>query len=613
MILAEKVKGKDGKPWIKVTFSTYCYDYAKAVSRIPGAIYVKPQKAWGIPYEYREIFDERTRSYLVRWKGEKIPHNGGIDEETIPEQPIVPGYSVEYGEGEEVISATGFKVPPFGKFQVRGFNAIVQRNFLILADAPGLGKTWQTVTAIEAKKKLGQLKRGVVVVKSSLLYNWRDEILKYTYETPVVMTGSKDRRQALYQELAEREDWTFLIISYDTFRNDIKLLQELDDLRPLDFMVLDEAQMIKNPTSKIGTVIHHLPVKYKYILTATPLINSPLEAYSYFKFGGVIDMNWYQFRNKYAIMGGFRNKTPIAPKNVHELQKLLSKHMLRRTKEDKLKTLPKETFKLIGIEMTELQRKYYRNIKNEIIEELGDLDVVNLSTAMVKMLRLQQVTNSLDLLGVPPSPQNSAKLDALDELLESIIDTAGEKVIVFTKFKQFADILVKRYGKYNPAVITGDVDSAGVSRQTAIRRLKKQYDLESMEPAFREKLITQEMTSERQKEVYRFQQDDNCKLFIGTSGACREGLTLTAATHVIFTDLEWAFSYIEQAYGRAHRKGQENPVTVVFLYCKDSIDEFVLERVMTKKDVIDTLMGEDIEQENTLNRDTIKRILATDD
>lgn len=241
------------------------------------------------------------------------------------------------------------------------------------------------------------------------------------------------------------------------------------------------------------------------------------------------------------------------------------------------------------------------------------LDVVNLSTAMVKMLRLQQVTNSLDLLGVPPSPQNSAKLDALDELLESIIDTAGEKVIVFTKFKQFADILVKRYGQYNPAVITGDVDSAGVSRQTAIRRLKKQYDLESMGPAFKEKLITQEMTSERQKEVYRFQQDDDCKLFIGTSGACREGLTLTAATHVIFMDLEWAFSYIEQAYGRAHRKGQENPVTVVFLYCKDSIDEFVLETVMTKKDVIDTLMGEDIEQEDTLNRDIIKRILTTDE
>jgi SNF2 family DNA or RNA helicase len=99
------------------------------------------------------------------------------------------------------------------------------------------------------------------------------------------------------------------------------------------------------------------------------------------------------------------------------------------------------------------------------------------------------------------------------------------------------------------------------------------------------KLISEEMTSDRQLEVYKFQKDPTCKIFLGTAGACREGLTLTAATHVVFLDTEWSPAYVEQSYSRAHRIGQKNAVTVHYLVCINTIDEFV-QKVLNRKEMM---------------------------
>lgn len=596
MVNAQKVIAKDGSFWIKVWFK-FVHEVALTVGKVTGARYSSAQKLWAIPYDNKDEFEDKVGDHLILWvdqEGEIT--SGGIDELDISEFPSVPGYSVDYDKDGNIVSAKGFKNKPWGEFQVKGFNLMVDRDFLLLADDAGLGKTFQVSTAIEAKKKLGQLNHGLVLAKASLLYNWRDEIHMHTNEKAIVIAGTQSQRMKLYDELKYNSDWTFIIMSYETYRGDVPVLQLLDNHHPLDFCVIDEAHKAKNPLSKIGNAIHMLPFKYRYVLTATPIINNPLECYNYLKFGKQVDRNWYEFQNHFAIMGGFNNREPIAYKNMKELKSLIQVNMLRRRKKDKLKELPDVAFKTVRVELTKEQQKIYNAVRDSILEDLKDTSLESVPAALAKLTRLQQVSDSTQLVGVEHK-QASTKLIAIDEMLEELIKENNQKVIIFSRFREMVDIMKERYKQYNPAVITGEIDANGRTKESATRVLKRDYGerWSSLPPSKKEKLIQDEMTSDRQKEVYKFQNDDSCKLFIGSSGACREGLTLTKATHVIFLDCEWSPAYVEQAYSRAHRIGQKNAVTVTYLVAENTIDEHVQEILKRKETIAQTLVDNGIE------------------
>lgn len=610
MIIAEKVN-VNNKLWIKVSFK-YNPLYVENMKKIPGALYNQKSRLWAVPFERKDDFERIMGNFLIIWQGEEY-NAGGIDENTIPPHPIIPGYKIVYNNNE-ITNVQGFKTKPWGEFQVKGFNILCERNFLILADDAGLGKSWQVLTAIEARKKLGHLQRGLIVCKASLLYNWRDEVYKHTNLKSVIVTGTPKQRSKLYSDLLFNNEWTVLIISYDTFRQDINILQTFDNSKGFDFCVLDEAHVCKNPQSKIGTYIHLIPFKYKYVLTATPLPNSPLEAYNYLKWGGIVNMNWWAFQNRYAIFGGYNNKEIIGYKNINEIRDLLQKHMLRRTKSDKLKELPPVVFKTIKVPMTKTQAQLYKAVKTEIIEELENTSIKSIPSALTKLLRLQQITDSVRLLGADfNTTEESAKLNALDELLEDLIDEGKNKVIIFSRFKTMVDILQQRYSRYNPAVIHGDINAEGISRKRAEKELQTKYkDFNNMSLQEKEKLLSEYTASERQRQVYKFQNDYNCKLFIGCAPACREGLTLTAASHVIFIDTEWSYDYVMQAYSRAHRIGQQNNVTVYFLVCEGTVDEYILNVVLTKKQINEYILGKSIIDETKAldAKEFIKRMVG---
>lgn len=280
---------------------------------------------------------------------------------------------------------------------------------------------------------------------------------------------------------------------------------------------------------------------------------------------------------------------------IGELREAIQKHMLRRLKKDKLKDLPDVAFKTIPIEMSSKQWTLYRAVKKEIMEDLKDTSLRRIPSALAKLLRLQQVTDSPALIG---GENKSAKLDALDEMLEELIDDGNNKVIVFSRFREMVEVMKERYEKYNPAVIHGDVDANGKTENSAIRALKSRIgkvEWEQLDEAIKRKMVEQEMTSERQLEVYKFQKDPTCKLFIGCAPACREGLTLTAATHVIFLDCEWSPAYVEQSFSRAHRIGQKNAVTVYYLVCSGTIDEYVQKVLARKESMAQTMLDEGFE------------------
>ncbi len=615
MIKAEKILGKDNNIWIKVSFkkNPLIFD---TIATIRGALYDYKRNIWAVPYYKRQEFEEKLGGFIIDWVDEPTPYNGGIPETEFSKYPIVPGYSVTYNDENEIVDFTGFKSAPWADFQVRGFNAIVERDFLILADEMGTGKTFQTVTAIEAKKKLGQLNRCLVLAKASLLYMWRDEIEKFTNCKAVVFAGTPKQRMKISNYLHESDEWTFLIMSYEMYRRSIGTITNIDNDKPIECIVLDEAHKIKNPTSKIGQRIHYLPFKYKYVLTGTPLPNSPIESFNYLKLGNklppksieynpfkknnqvntIID-EWWAFKYRYCIYGGYRNREIVGYKNINELRSAIQDNMLRRTKEEKLKDLPEVTFKNINLEMLPKQKRIYEAVRKEILEELAETDIHKVPSMLAKITRLQQVTDSLQLVGVEPSKDQSIKLKALDDLIEELVLDADEKVIIFTKFRTMLDIIAEKYKKYNPAIIHGDISSSALPKREALEKCKRKYsNWDSMSKKEQESILLDLTTSPRQQEVYRFQDDEDCRIFIGTTEACKEGLTLTAASNVIFIDYPWNWASYSQAYSRAHRIGQKNAVTVYNLICTNTVDEKIFNTIINKKSMseimLDTKVGD---------------------
>lgn len=617
MIKAEKVSGKDNDIWIKVSFkkNPLIFD---TITTIQGALYDYRRNIWAIPYYKRQEFEEKLGGFIIDWVDEPTPFNGGIPETDFSRYPNVPGYSITYNDRNEIVDFTGFKSAPWADFQVRGFNAIVERNFLILADEMGTGKTFQTVTAIEAKKKLGQLNRCLVLAKASLLYMWRDEIEKFTHCKAVVYAGTPKQRAKISNYLHESDEWTFLIMSYEMYRLSTGTITNIDNDKPIECIVLDEAHKIKNPISKIGQRIHYLPFKYKYVLTATPLPNSPIESFNYLKLGNslppksieynpfkknnqvntIVD-EWWAFQYRYCVYGGYNDREVVGYKNINELRSAIQDNMLRRTKKEKLKDLPEVTFKNMGLEMLPKQKKMYEAVRKEILEELAETDIHKVPTMLAKITRLQQVTNSLQLIGVEPKNDQSIKLKVLDDLLEELILDADEKVIIFTKFKTMLDIVAEKYKKYNPAIVHGEISSSALSEREALQKCKSTYKNKwrVMSESEKNSVLLELTTSPRQQEVYRFQEDEDCKIFLGTTEACKEGLTLTAASNVIFIDYPWNWASYSQAFSRAHRIGQKRAVTVYNLICTDTVDEKVFNTIINKKSMseimLDTKVGGD--------------------
>lgn len=577
MITCAKVLGVDKRWWIKATFP-YCDEYVQAVKRVPHSLYVRDAQAWAIPWEMKAQFDRSTNDFIVIWNStEHSPSDmigGGIPEETLSIQSMIPGYSITY-DGDKIVDYTGFTAAPYRSYQVQGVNALVQNRFLILADDAGLGKTYTLISAVESLSKTGDVHKGLIVAKSSLLYNWLTEIEKFSRLKAVVMAGNANTRHQIIKEFATDEN-QILIMSYDTYRRDLEHLKKLNKRRVLDFCALDEAHVALNPDSQIGKAIHAIPFRRKYVLTATPFKNHPLELYNFLKWGGLTDDNPYQFRRRYGILGGFQNKQIIGVKRVHELKEMINRCMLRRLKRDKL-DLPPITFKQVKLKMTAEQQRMYGIIRGEIMAELENPAFEMPSNPLTVLMRLQQVSASLDLLGEPASPSNSVKVDKLIELVKEITQR-GEKAIIFSKFRSMVDLVAEKLANYSPAVIHGDVDAQGLTEAQAQRKAKKTgEDAELL------------MASERQREVNRFNNDPACKVAV-LSGAGREGLNMQSGTHCIFLDHFWTFADYEQQYSRIYRIGQSKPVTVWDFICEGTIDEHVYDIVMSKKSVSEFML-----------------------
>jgi len=417
-----------------------------------------------------------------------------------------------------------------------------------LADDMGLGKTVQALALILDRAGQGPT---LVVAPTSVCPNWQEEAKRFAPTLNVLIFGGRSRRE----QVKELKPFDVLVVSYGLLQQETDLLTG----RNWQTIILDEAQAIKNFITKRSRAAMRLKGEFRMITTGTPIENHLPELWTLFQFinpGLLGSLN--QFNQRFAL--------PIERHNDGEakrrLKRLISPFILRRLKAQVLEELPARTEILLQVEMEEKEAAFYAALRQQALERLqegrGPQGHRSLQI-LAEIMRLRRACCNPRLI-VADSSIPSAKLDLFTKLVSELREN-GHKALVFS---QFVDHL---------ALIRAHLDQAGFSYQY----------LDGNTPS-----------RERQQQVQDFQAGRG-DLFLISLKAGGLGLNLTAADYVIHMDPWWNPAVEDQASDRAHRIGQQHPVTIYRLVVKNTIEEKIVQLHQEKRDLAESLLeGSDV-------------------
>lgn len=460
-------------------------------------------------------------------------------------------------EAQKIPKNYKFKIKPFGH-QVEGIEYGLNHKNYILGDDQGLGKTKQMIDLSQILKKRDKIKHCLIVCcVNTLKTTWFNEIIKHSDDAGYVLGTRKHKNGSLYiGSIKDRLDDTkrrisefYIITNVETLRNKEIVKNLVDGKNRIDMLIVDEIHKCSASTTSEQSkgLLGLAKIERKIALSGTILKNRPTEAYLPLKLLGYEKSNLTAFKNFYCNFGGFGGFSVISYKNLNVLQDTLDKYMLRRLKEQVI-DLPPKIYSTEYVEMSERQKMIYKEVLSEL---KNNIDLIKTSPSpLAQLIRLRQATGYTGILS--STVKESAKLDRLADYLENIV-AENHKAIVVSNWTSITDEVVRRFSKYNPAVITGQVE-------------------------------------DRQSQIDKFQNDPNCKICVGTIGAMGTGLTLTAANYVLFLDEPWNKADKVQAEDRAHRIGTTGTVNIVTFITKDTVDELVNNLVNDKAIITDYLI-----------------------
>jgi len=434
----------------------------------------------------------------------------------------------------------------------------------ILADDMGLGKTLQVISLLDQSKTDDTV--SIVVAPASLILNWEDEVKKFSTDLRAVSVyGTAAERKRIARGYA---DYDLLITSYDYIRRDVALYQDIK----FNYVVLDEAQYIKNQSTKNAQSVKELDGKYKLALTGTPIENSLAELWSIFDFlmpGYLLTYAYFVREYERPIV-----KDKDEQKQV-ELKKLISPFILRRLKQDVLKELPDKIETTLTIEFGEDEKKLYWANLSQVNMELQDklqLEQVNAIAILAMLTRLRQICCEPRIL-YENIEHPSSKIKACMDLIRMLREN-GKKILLFSSFTSVLELLHTELDKEEIThyTLTGSTDKV-----------------------------------KRRELVANFQEDDTA-VFLISLKAGGTGLNLTAAEAVIHFDPWWNMSAQNQATDRAHRIGQENTVQVFKLIMKDSIEEKIQLLQEAKRDLADAFVEGNDGKITSMSREDIMEL-----
>jgi SNF2 family DNA or RNA helicase len=307
----------------------------------------------------------------------------------------------------------------------------------------------------------------------------------------------------------------------------------------------DELHRCKNINTQQGAGLLELQPYYRVGMTGTPLLNSPLDLYAILKWLGYEPYEFGQFKYHFCEFDAYGSV--VGYKNINQLRDQLSGIMIRRTKDEVL-DLPEKIYKNEYVELTGEQRGLY----NDVIDNaLASDDTDEKECVLATLLKLRQVAGGI---GPYDFIKKNPKLDRLEQIIEEAV-YSDTKVIVYSNWIEGIKPAIERLQKYNPVVITGETKDA-----------------------------------DRQNIVNKFQNDPTVKVILGTTGALGTGLTLTAATEVVFLDNPWNNATKEQTCDRAYRIGTTSAVTIHTIMAHGTYDENVQDIIEGKKQMSDDIV-----------------------
>ena len=352
----------------------------------------------------------------------------------------------------------------------------------------------------------------------------------------------------------------FIIINIECLRSK-EIVEAINSRDDIDMIVVDEIHKCNNKQAQQTDGLLKLKAKYKIGATGTLIVNSPMSSYVSLKWLGVDKSSLTNFKKQYCNFGGFGGYEIVGYKNLDLLKNEIDYCSLRKTKEEELKNLPRKNIIKDYITLSDEHREFYNKIKNGVKDESLKINL-NKNNILALTTRLRQATSSPSIL----TSDNimSSKIERCVDLAEQIIYN-NNKVVIFSTFKEPVYLLKELLSKYNPLIGTGDMKDEEVSNN-----------------------------------IDKFQNDINCKVFIGTTSKCGTGITLNAASYMIMIDTPFTSSATQQAEDRIYRIGTKKPVFIYHLICENTIDEKV-DKIITTKEAMSNYIIDDTINNNTLD------------
>lgn len=460
------------------------------------------------------------------------------------------------------------------KHQIRGANMALRAFGALDAKTPGggfgelfemgCGKTLTTIAVAGALYNLGKIDRVLVVAPTSVCSVWPHDLNQFAtfpWEARVLLGDKKKRLKALN----ELENWPFkalriAVINYESTHRE-GIFEALAAYKP-DLIVCDESQRIKNPSAAQSKALHKLgdAAPFRMILSGTPVQNNAVDLYSQYRFldPAVYGANFYAFKNRYCIMGGYGQHQIVGYRNMDELVEKEHSVAYRVTKEECL-DLPQQTFINRYVQFTDAEQAIYEQLRKSGFLELETGENVTATTILTMYLRLMQLTGGFLTADESTRPKqvNTAKLDALADIVDDYVVDAGKKLVIFARFRaEIAAIEnLLRLRKIQYGSIYGDVPM-----------------------------------EERGKIVEDFQTNPDTKVFVAQIQTAGLGITLHAASTAVFYSYDYNYANYAQALARIHRIGQRLPVTYIHLVVDGSIDEKILAALENKEDMAKTVV-----------------------
>lgn len=432
------------------------------------------------------------------------------------------------------------------EYQKDGFEWLSQLAYwgvgACLADDMGLGKTIQGLAALVDRAKEGP---ALVVAPASVARNWLRETQKFAPTLNPILFGFGDRQKVV----KELKPFDLLICSYGLMQTEGELLSSVE----FNTIILDEAQAIKNRSTKRSKAAMGLHGNFKIITTGTPIENHLGELWNLFNFinPGLLG-SLERFNENYAI--------PIEKlgdkDRRNQLRRLIQPFILRRRKNEVLDELPEKTEITLTVDLTDEERAFYEALRQKALDNISGMEEGGQQrfAILAELMRLRQACCNPRLV-MPESKVKSSKLELFKEVVEELLDN-GHKALIFSQFVKHLKL---------------------IEEWVKMKNISYQY------------LDGQTPLPKREKSINAFQSGDG-DLFLISLKAGGTGLNLTAADFVIHLDPWWNPAVEDQASDRAHRIGQKRPVTIYRLVTENTIEEKIVKLHGEKRDLADSLL-----------------------